>query len=365
VVGKDISVPDLNITLVGDINVSRPDPDSAFSPALPWLSGADILFCNLETVVADARFLPPYARDWFRTDEWMFESYVKAGFNVVNQANNPNTYHGHDALLRSLEVLDSAGVVHGGSGRNLADARKPAIIERKGTKVAFVCRTSVGLPELAATTDTPGVARYPVHTIYEAPEGVHSRPGLPPIVHTIPDAGAHRLALQEDIRTAREQADMVIVSWHWGLSPDQIHPHAGPGDVEVMQYQREMAHFAIDVGADMVVGHHSHQPQPIEVYKGRPIFYSLANFVHDLTGFGQHNLMTLMVRCVVRDGRIDRLSFVPGWVQNGPPNFSRPNEAPEVVRRMIEMSASFGTQFQVGDEDVSILLDPQAEANAR
>jgi len=52
-----------------------------------------------------------------------------------------------------------------------------------------------------------------------------------------------------------------------------------------MEYQKEMGHFAIDSGADMVIGHHSHQPQPIEVYQGKPILCSLANFVHDLAGF--------------------------------------------------------------------------------
>jgi poly-gamma-glutamate synthesis protein (capsule biosynthesis protein) len=347
--------------LVGDTNVGRPDPDSAFNPVLNWLQDADIRFCNLETVVADAKYVSQFDRSPLpRTDEWMFESYLKAGFNIMNQANNPNTYHGHEPLLRSLEVLDAAGVVHGGSGRNLAEARRPAIIERNGTKIAFVCRTSVGTPEMAATADTPGVARYPIHTIYEAPARVHSNPGLPPIVHTIPDAGEHRTALEEDIRTARAQADVVIVSWHWGLSPDQVHPHAGPGDVEVMQYQKEMGRFSIDAGADMVIGHHSHQPQPIEVYKGRPIFYSLANFVHDLAGFRERTFMAFMLRCQLRDGKIHRVSFVPGMIQgHGPPEFGRPNERPEVVKRMLDMSTPYGTQFQVGAEDVNIVLQPQ------
>ncbi len=349
---------DVKMILVGDTNVGRPDPDSAFASVLPVLQDADIRFCNLETVLADARYLSPYDRVTLpRTDESVLASYVKAGFNVMNQANNPNTYHGQDALVRSLEVLDRAGVVHAGAGRNLAEARKPAIIERNGTRVAFVCRTSVGTPEMAAGLDTPGVAYYPVHTHYEAPARVHSNPGLPPIVHTVPDRGEHRAALEEDIRKARGQADVVIVSWHWGLSPFQVHPGAGTGEVEVMDYQKEMGRFAIDAGADMVIGHHSHQPQPIEVYKGKPILYSLANFIHDLAAFREMSFMAILVRCLIRDGKIHRLSIVPGSIRgNGPPVFSRPSELPEVVSRLRDMSAPFGTRFNVGEEDMTVVL---------
>ena len=70
-----------------------------------------------------------------------------------------------------------------------------------------------------------------------------------------------------------------------------------------MEYQQEMGHFAIDAGADMVIGHHSHQPQPMEVYQGKPILYSLANFVHDLEGFRGRTLMAILVRCLISDGK--------------------------------------------------------------
>ena len=350
---------EIKMVLIGDTSVfGRSDPDSAFSSALPLLKDADIRFCNLETVVADTKYLHPYDRSPLpRTDEKIFEAYIRAGFNVVNQANNPNTYHGREPLLRSFKVLDAAGIIHAGAGRNLAEARKPAIIERKGTKVAFVCRTSVGTPEMAATVDTPGVAYYPVHTLYEPPTRVHSNPGLPPIVHTIPDRGVHREAVKEDILTAKEQADVVIVSWHWGLSPFQVYPNAKAGEVEVMDYQKEMGHFAIDCGADMVVGSHPHEPQPIEVYKGKPIIYSLANFTHDLWAFRERTLMAILVRCLLRDGRIHRLSYIPGMLYgNGPPNFARPAQLTEVVKCMTEMSSPFGTQFEVGEEDVTVVL---------
>src|SRR5690349_16300345 len=162
-----MSVNDVNMVLVGDTFVGRPDPDAVFKPVKHLIQGADIAFCNLETVVADSKHIDQYDRDHRpRMAESSIAAYTRAGLNFMNQANNPNTYHGLNALVRSVEVLEAMNVAHGGAGRNLAEARKLAIIGRKGTKVAFVCRTSVGTPEMAATVDTPGVARYPVHTLY-------------------------------------------------------------------------------------------------------------------------------------------------------------------------------------------------------
>jgi poly-gamma-glutamate synthesis protein (capsule biosynthesis protein) len=126
-----------------------------------------------------------------------------------------------------------------------------------------------------------------------------------------------------------------------------------------MEYQQEMGHFAIDSGADMVIGHHSHQPQPIEVYQGKPILCSRANFVHDLAGFRGRTLMAILVRCLISDGKIQRLSDVPGIIRgHGPPDFARPAQVPEVVQRMSEMSSPFGTRFEVGEEEVALALEP-------
>ena len=103
---------DLKMVLVGDTFVGRPDPDSAFVTAQHLLKVADIAFCNLETVVADAKYLAPHDHDHHpRTDEWMFDAYVRAGFNVMNLANNPSTWHGLDCFERCLDVLDKAGIV--------------------------------------------------------------------------------------------------------------------------------------------------------------------------------------------------------------------------------------------------------------
>lgn len=354
---------DVRMVLVGDVSVTREDPDSAFGDAAQYLQDADITYCNLETVLADEKYLEPNDPHAMfpRTDEWKFESHVKAGINVVSQANNPNTYHGRPALVRSLEVLDAYGVVHGGAGRNLAEARQPAVIERNGTKVAFVCRTSCGLPELTATEHTAGLAYYPALTSYGPGPNEHNNPynypGSRPLVFTQAAQGVHRAALEEDIARARELADLVLVPWHWGLMPMHYYPGATLRDVEIFEYQRELGHMAIDFGADMVVGTGTHYLGPIEVYRGKPIFYSLGSFTHDTPSLAKRVVDTAVIRCHIHDGRVQRVAYVPGTIRgNGPPVFARPAEAVEVVELVQDISASFGTQFQVGDEDVTIVL---------
>lgn len=345
---------DVSIVMVGDTFVGRPDPDTAFDTARHLLADADIAFCNLETVVADPGYLAPDDHDSHpRTDEWKLAAYARAGFNVVNLANNVTTWHGLGAFFRCLDVLDEAGIVHGGGGRTLAEARRPAIIERNGTRVAFVCRTSVGAPEAAATPERGGVAHYRVATYYEPRMRVHHVPGSPPIIHTVPDHGEDRDALEEDIRAAREQADVVIVSWHWGVSS------ASGGTGKLMDYQTEMARFAIDAGADLVAGHHPHVLQPIEVYRGKAILYCLGNLVHDMH-YGERTTSypAMLTRCLVTDGRIRRVSLFPGWYEgNGPPEFSAPAQARETVQHIQSISAPFGTRFEVGADALDVVLE--------
>jgi poly-gamma-glutamate synthesis protein (capsule biosynthesis protein) len=356
---------DVRMALIGDAYVQRPNPDSAFDPARPYFEQADIVFCNLETVVADEKYLPVgnAEKDFPRTDESTLGSYLRAGINVMNVANNPVMYQGLGPFLRSLDVLDQAGVVYGGGGRNLAEARKPAIIERGGTRVAFVCRTAIYAEDAPATPTRAGSATVRVSTAYE----VRSRtkmvvPGVPPIIRTHPHP-EDVAALEEDIHTARQQADVVVSSWHWGMTPVGGLSFSAGGD-DLVSYQIEMGHRAIDFGADLVVGHHPHVVQPIEVYKGRVIAYCLGSYAHDKSRGEDRagvrktrKLTTILLRCVVHDGHITEVSFVPGRVEShGPPEYVSPSQGKDVVDRIQAVSAPFGTRFEVGDEDVQVVL---------
>ncbi|HLG69634.1 MAG TPA: CapA family protein [Chloroflexota bacterium] len=350
----------VTMVMVGDVYVQRSDPWSAFAPIAPYLSSADVGFCNLETVIADASYLDPDDHDQRpRTDESILPVYLEAGFNVFNIANNPTMYHGLRPFARQLDVLDQANLTYGGGGRNLAAARKPAIMERNGTRIAFVCRTSVGLLSSAATASKPGVARFGFRVAYEPRDRGLEVPGSPPLVQTFPNERDLR-ELIEDIHAAREQADTVVVSWHWGVSP------ASGGTGDIVSYQVEMGRLAIDSGADLVVGHHPHVLQAIEVYRGKPVVYSLGNYVHDMGSMGHagRRMSTMLVRCGISGGRVAELSYVPGLLEgNGPPRFLKPAEAPAIVDYMAEISEPYGTRFQTRADDVAVLLDDYEPRN--
>jgi poly-gamma-glutamate capsule biosynthesis protein CapA/YwtB (metallophosphatase superfamily) len=339
----------LKMVMVGDVYVQRDDPHSAFEANLALLQDADITYGNLETVIADPEYLEPSDRDHHpRSDERVIAAYLRAGFNVLHVANNPSMHHGRKVFMRSMEVLDRAGILRGGGGRNLAEARKPVVIERNGLKVAFVCRTAVCPPEAAATDERPGVARFKVTTAYQPPNRIFEVPGSPAIVHTFPDH-ADKAAFLEDLRDARQQADLVVASWHWGVS------RASGGQGGLVGYQIEMAHASIDAGADMVVGHHPHVLQPVEFYKGKPIVYSLGNYIHDMASMGRHKFLTALLRCQVRDGKIVGLAFVPGRIDGcGPPVFYHPKDASDVIEHVASLCTPFGTALEIDREQVVI-----------
>jgi poly-gamma-glutamate capsule biosynthesis protein CapA/YwtB (metallophosphatase superfamily) len=182
--------------------------------------------------------------------------------------------------MASIARLDQLGILHTGAGLDRAAARAPAIIARNGMRVGIVQRSSVYWPtDHEAHDDSPGIAVIRGHTAYHVPMGrMHSalppanRPGVPPIIVTWADAD-HLQEFRDDIAALRQQVDVVIASCHWGLGR------------EPLAYMTEIAHAAIEAGADLVIGHGPHYPLPIEVYRGRPICYGLGNLSFN-TGHG-------------------------------------------------------------------------------
>lgn len=342
----------VKLAFIGDTYVQRPDPNAVFAPNLHHFRQADVLFCNLETVVADEQYLPPHdtMRRFPRTDEKTLQSYLDAGINVMNIANNPALYHGRECFVRSLDVLDAHGVIYGGGGRNITEARRPAIIERNGTKIAFVCRVSVCPADAGATEERPGLALFRVSTAFEPRPRIFEVPGTAPIIHTIPNPDDIKL-LDEDIKAAKEQADVVILSWHWGVSP------ASGGTGALVGYQVEMAHHGIDMGVDMVIGHHPHMLQAIEVYKGKPIAYSLGNYCHDMDHFGHEEFMAMLLRAQVEDGKIVSADFVPGYLKgHGPPDYSPNPDTDRTIAHMQTISAARGTKLELREGVLQVPL---------
>src|SRR6516165_6192381 len=260
------------LILAGDVNLMDITGSTVpFRHVAAELHAADVVFANLECCLHLPR-QQSYANEGLFADPQVGGEALRfAGIHAVGIANNVN--YGSANIAASIARLDQLGVLHTGAGDNLAAARAPAIITRNGLRVGVVQRSSVYWPtDHEAHADAPGIAVIRGHTAYHVPmsriaPGVPpaNRPGVPPQIITWADAD-YLQRFREDIAALRPRVDVLVASCHWGLGK------------EVLQYMKEIAHAAIDAGADIVVGHGPHYSLPVEVYKGRPIFYGLGSF---------------------------------------------------------------------------------------
>ncbi|NND07879.1 MAG: hypothetical protein HKN87_15990 [Saprospiraceae bacterium] len=291
----------VSVILMADMNIqNRKDPSSGFIHIMPTLHQGDVLFCNLEGPFAGTSsdvIDIPHKSTWTHSDPAMVEGLVEAGFDAVGVANNV-TYP-YSALMRSLKVLDKAGIKHTGGGKNISSAIEPVIIEEKGTKIGFVQYAATVFPfNHVATKNQPGIAEIKVHTSYQAPPNL-DKPAQPPVVLATPDE-ASLASMVTNISALKEKVDIVVASYHWGVS-SALEPHA---------YQRIIGRAAIEAGADIVLGHGAHKLQTIEMWKDRPIFYCAGNAVFDWWKI-RSSPNGLLIRAVVKDKKLDQVSFVP------------------------------------------------------
>ena len=300
---------------MGDNNIQlREYPQEAFKYVIPTLDEATFRILNLEGAFAGASKDPripdiPH-KNWQHSEKDQVTALTAAGIDAVGVANNV-TYP-WQAMMRSLEVLKLAGIPYAGGGKDIEAAHKPVVLEKDGLKVGFMQYAATVFPyNHAATEIQPGIAEIKVYTAYRAPKNL-DKPGQPPIVVTWLDEKSKNRMI-DDIRQLASKADIVIVSFHWGVS----------NTTEVISYQIDIARAVIDAGADLVFGHGPHKYQRIEIYNGKPIFYSLAQFVFNdrLSDRNTRFREGLLLRLTVKDNRITGISLVPSWREDD--NFVR------------------------------------------
>lgn len=220
-----------------DIQCGR-DPFAEFGPIF---HGADLAVCNLESVLGRGgdQVLKPYTFRGARESIPLLKKY----FSAVSVANNHTGDFGKVGFCNHLDLLAKEGLPAVGGGRNIQEARRPRLFKRNGMTVALLAYNNYPPRSFAAGEHTPGCAWLVDKDVLE------------------------------DIRLARrhDHADVVIPFVHWGV---QI--AAAP-----LQSQRDMARRMIDAGASAVIGGHPHVTQTVEIYHGKPIVYSLGNFVFD------------------------------------------------------------------------------------
>ena len=220
----------------GDMIARGQDPLASFGPVF---ASADIRIANLECVVATTGNAGE-KNFTFRAHPRTLPV-LKRHFDALGLANNHSGDFGREAFAEMLILLKQAGLAQFGGGNNLSEAHTPLIIERKGLRIALLGYSEFMPRSFEADFDAPGVA-------WSEDEQV-----------------------VDDIRKARTvyRADLVIPVMHWGWENERT----------ANDRQRQLARVMVDAGADAVIGGHPHVTQDIEHYRGKPIVYSVGNFV--------------------------------------------------------------------------------------
>ncbi|MFM1907881.1 MAG: hypothetical protein RLZZ591_1558 [Pseudomonadota bacterium] len=210
-----------------------------FADFAPMFAGADIRIGNLECVVATTG-LAGHKIFTFRAHPRTLPV-LKRHFDAVALANNHSGDFGRPAFAQMLDLLKQAQIGYFGGGHNLAEAHTPLIVERKGLRIALLGYNEFMPRSFEADFNAPGVA-------WSEDEQVVA-----------------------DIKKARTVfgADLVVPVMHWGWENEPV----------ANARQRQLARTMIDAGADVVIGGHPHVTQDIEHYRGKPIIYSVGNFV--------------------------------------------------------------------------------------
>ena len=362
----------VTLMAVGDTGPFVEPPESMFEAVKGVLATSDLRFAQVERTFSTRGSYQEYSFGRHsRVPPHLVSAYSFAGFDVVSLASNHTGDWGQEPVVDTIQSFRGLGIATIGTGANIKEARTPAIVEKKGLRIAFLGYNSVLLPQYWATESRPGCAPVRAYTYYRPYE---YQPGAPPLVYSVADREDLQ-AMVEDIKSVRPKADVVVCSFHWGV-------HFLPR--YIADYQIEVAHAAIDAGCDLILGHHAHMIKGIEVYRGKACFYSVGNFalcspvktpgsrtlcapdgkfalseVYDMS-FGPDRRYnhkdyfdyTMIVKAGLgKNGKVE-LAILPVYIESGPKPVVLNPEDPrfgEVVRLIEWSSEPFGTKFELRD----------------
>lgn len=226
----------------------------------PWknlqflLNGSDIVFVNLEAPFGHSGEAVSGKSFTFRVDPQLVNTLKGGPITLVSLANNHMMDYGAEALAETRALLEKEKIGFAGAGNNQQEACRPRIIEVKNKKIGFFSY-SLTFPDTFWATDSTAGTCFPSHKF-----------------------------IYRQIHDLRAKVDYLFVSCHWGQELME----------KPKKYQVELAHKLIDAGVDLVIGHHPHVIQGLEIYKGRLIAYSLGNFVFG--SYSEHVKESMLIK---------------------------------------------------------------------
>lgn len=322
---------EFTIVAVGDIMLAnRLEPYIRdFGYSYPFLAtssitkAADISIGNLECPMADVGAGMQNKKFIFCADPRTVESLIFAGFDIMSLANNHILDFGKSAFYQTMDILNEKNILYCGAGKNKKEACELKIIKVKGIKVGFLA-FSLTYPSVYWATET----KYGTATV-DAEE------------------------LPEIVKSARKQADFLVISFHWGSEYKSY----------IKSYQKILAHKAIINGANLILGHHPHVIQGIEIYKKGLIVYSLGNFAFGSYGKPPERKSdkSLILKIIVKNKKIKKAELIPLNVFNYEvkfqPQVAKGKKAQEILEHIKKISAPFKTKISIENDTGVINFD--------
>jgi poly-gamma-glutamate capsule biosynthesis protein CapA/YwtB (metallophosphatase superfamily) len=435
-----MSTGTFTLALTGDSLITRRISvyeDEPTQRLLQILRDADVSFTNLETVPNNFQGYPveESGGSHLGAHEWVLDDLVDAGFNLFATPNNHSLNYEIEGLLALIDILDRRGLAYSGIGRNLAEARMPVYLDTAAGSVALVaCASTFGKGQQASEQrpdflGRPGLNPLRYKTTYYVTQqqydtlleiavglGLEERrldgirmgfrfppddPEVLPFLDNNFKVGTPRIETEPNpkdldanalwVREAAMRSDFVVAS---------IHAHEqGTTKEEPADFLRTYAHRMIDEGAAVVVGHGPHLLRGMEMYQGKPIFYSLGNFVgqneltfklpsdsyetfrtdpttppgelyrqrsqNDTKGFpsDRRYWQALAPRLTFEGGELTSLELFPVSLalgdahhRRGRPRMAVGDEAIEVLERFARLSSPFGTTMELDGESATVRL---------
>ncbi len=285
--------------------------DYPFEQITATLRTGDIVCGNLEAVISPdgvAPFYPdkPYS---FHASKTAAQALKRAGFHVLSLANNHAMDYGPKPLVDTRRLLGEIGITTFGAGNNILEARRPVIVIRNNLRFGFLGYGVAHSRAVYAQRNRAGIA----------PIGMND--------------------IRKDILALRGRVDVLIVSLHWGTEYKNA----------PSRKQREEAHQIIDWGADLIIGHHPHVMQGIELYKRKLIAYSLGNFVFDQKGNGTDR--SFILSCKFRKNVLYSAEIIPlDRFRTYFPKVAGGDEKKRILEDLFAISSTLNPQTAVQDE---------------
>ncbi len=354
----ETSEGDIVLTAVGDMIFNREitgHTEPAYQNLYRIIQGADISFGNLEMSLNEQPELQRNVYNFRKGRDFGWEI-LKLGINLVGVANNHALDYDTDGLLDNMKILRQSGIAFAGAGKNLGEAQAPVYRQVGHTRFALLSFLSAADSEIG-DPDEPSINVLNAPRVFlDGDDGVDGR-GVP-----APLASDVR-AMEDAIAVAKRNADIVLVAYHFHWVS---HSRAYPLPDQVPPNQRLVLKRAINAGADAIFGSGPHVLRGIEMYEGKPIFYSLGDFIYhyqtekipeihwkrDQQQDVREEFDTVVARLTISEKKISRIQLIPVALEmtgarTGSPSLADGEDRDRILKSIIDLSARFGTRIEV------------------